>query len=150
METTRKPALYFGIVNLVIGVAGFVGPFVTGNADGLINVNTGMLFGVLTMNWAHALVHLGFGVFGVLARASDEATRTYFLTVAVVFGLLSVLGFLAQAGIAVRRDAEGTLLVLEVAADTVVNVVHLVWAAIGAFFAARAGAIHRRPVLRSM
>lgn len=41
---TRRTALYFGALNLGIGLAGFFGPFVTGNDEGLINIETGQLF----------------------------------------------------------------------------------------------------------
>lgn len=137
---TNRAALYFGILNLLIGLAGYLGPFVTGNQDGLINIDTGQLFGLLAMNWVHAGLHLAFGLYGLAVRDSAEDARTYFWAVTVIFGVAAVLGFLAQAGFMVKRDPEGVLLVLEMAVDTAANLLHLAWAGIALWFALRAGA----------
>ena len=58
MRTIQKIAFYFGIVNLVIGLAGFTGPLVTKNDEKIINLKPGLLFNIFAINWLHALVHL--------------------------------------------------------------------------------------------
>lgn len=45
MVRVQKAALWFGLLNVVIGVAGFLGAAVTGNQDGFININPGNLLG---------------------------------------------------------------------------------------------------------
>lgn len=139
MTTIQKAALYFGVVNLLLGLAGFFGPFVTGNQEGLINIETGQLFGLMAINWAHALVFLAFGLYGIAARDMKESAVTYFWSVAVVFGLLALLGLLGQVGWMEVRGPEGTLVVFEIAVDTAAILLHLTLAAVGLFFALRAG-----------
>lgn len=139
MKTMQKAALWFGALNLVLGLSGFFGPFVTGNRDGLINIETGQLFGLIAINWAHALLLLAFGLYGIAARSSHDAAVTYLWSVAVVFSLLALLGLLGQAGWMEVRGPEGTLSVFEIAVDTAAILLHLTWAAFGLFFALRAG-----------
>lgn len=134
----QKTALYFGTLNLVIGLSGFFGPFVTGNDEDLINIETGQLFSVLAINWAHALVFVAFGLYGISARKSKESASTYFWSVGVLFGLLALLGLLGQVGLLEVRGPEGTLTVLEIAVDTLGIGIHAVWALIGAGLAYRA------------
>lgn len=50
---------------------GFFGAFVTGNTDGLINIESGQLFGFLTANGAHALLVLAHPI-KYLARTSPS------------------------------------------------------------------------------
>ena len=126
----NRTALYIGILNLALGLAGFFGPLVAGNQDGLINVEAGRLFGFLATNWAHAGVHVAFGLWGISAARVPERGRTYLWAVGALFGAAALLGFLAQTGLMVVRDPEGTLLVLEMAVDTAANVLHLGLAAV--------------------
>lgn len=133
-------ALYLGYASLMIGIAGFIGPFVSGNQEGLINIETGQLFGLMAINWAHALVFLAFGLYGVTARGSHNATATYLWSMAVAFGLLAVLGLLGQAGWMEVTDPEGTVIVYEIAVDAVASLLHLGLAAAGLFLAFRIGA----------
>jgi hypothetical protein len=138
MINVQKAALYFGALNLLIGLAGFFGPFVTGNRDGLINIETGHLFGLMAINWAHALVFLAFGVYGLAAHGAAESATTYFWAVAVIFGLPALLGLLAHAGWMRVTEPGGTPVVFEIAIDWAGTALHLLWAALGAFFALRA------------
>lgn len=135
---TRRTALYFGALNLGIGLAGFFGPFVTGNDEGLINIETGQLFGLVAINWAHALLFVAFGLYGIAARGKKESAVTFMWSVAVVFGLLALLGLLGEAGWMEVRDPEGTLVVFEIAVDAAAILLHLAWSAVGLFFALRA------------
>lgn len=131
MPIIPRTALYVGVFNLVLGVVGFIGPFVTGGGAAPVNIETGLLFGVIAMNWAHALVHVVFGVYGIRARRTVDAATMYLWAVAIVFGALVALGLLAQAGVLVRRSADGMPLVVEVAVNAAANVLHVLLAAIG-------------------
>lgn len=133
----QAAALYFGVSNLLLGLSGFVGPFVTGNEEGLINVETGQLFGVVAMNWAHALVLLAFGLYGIAARRSHHSAATYFWAVVGAFGLLALLGLLAHSSLLRITDPEGTPLVFEIAIDWAATVLHLSWMVLGLIFVLR-------------
>lgn len=139
MPIHQRTALYIGVIQLALGVLGFVGPLVVGSGSGALNMETGLLFGVVAVNWAHALVHLAFGVYGIAARRTAQSATTYLWAVAVALGALAVAGFLAEAGVLVRRSPDGMLLVVETAVNTAANTIHLVLAgfALGAVLVAR-------------
>lgn len=148
MAIRRRTALYIGIIQLVLGVLGFVGPAVIGPGRGAVNVEAGLLLGVVAVNWAHALVHLAFGAYGIAARRTAQSATTYLWAVAVVLGALAVAGFLAEADVLVRRTPDGMLLVLETAVNNAANTIHLVLAgvALGAVLVARSRTAGPRPV----
>lgn len=131
--TLRNTALWFGAINLALGLAALVGPLVGGN-DQPINLDSGDLFGFLAVNWAHALLHVAFGLYGLASRRSTGAAIGHFRAVAVVFGLVALLGWLGEAGALVRKDAEGTLLALQVAVDTPGNLLHTAFLAVGVWW----------------
>jgi hypothetical protein len=94
---TRKFALLFGIVFLAIGVLGFV-PGMTHAPMGPHNVtmtqNYGDLLGLFPVNMLHDVVHILFGIWGLLAFRSLGGSLTYFRSVAVVYAVLAVLGLI--------------------------------------------------------
>ena len=89
-------ALGFGVILLVAGLAGFMpaalAPVPPGSPPLAIHHGYGMVFGLLPVNVVHNLLHLGFGVWGVLAHRSAGAARTYTRTVGIVYGVLAILG----------------------------------------------------------
>ena len=131
VHTVQKAAFYFGVVNLVVGIAGFIGPFVTGNNDGIININPGYLFGMLGINWLHAAAHVLFGVAGMSVRTNYDSSVTYMWVVAVVFAAMAAMGFM-QFGM-----QSGLYSVMGMTVDRNGNVVHTVLALIGLYFALR-------------
>lgn len=93
---TRTFALVAGFVYLVIGVAGFV-PALVGppppDAPGLVvDEGYGRLFGLFPVNAIHDLVHLGIGIWSLSAYGSWSASRLFARGLAVVFGVLTVMG----------------------------------------------------------
>lgn len=94
----RSFALVFGIIFLVLGIAGFIPALttpITGIGTGLtIDAGTGLLFGLFPVNVVHNIVHLIFGVLGVLAFRSFPAALVYARSVAVIFIVLTILGFI--------------------------------------------------------
>lgn len=96
--TTRTFALVFGIVFLLAGAAGFVPGLVhapPADAPSLtVNAGHGYLLGLLPVNVLHNLVHLLFGVLGLVAYAGVFAPRLYAQVVAVSYGLLTILGLI--------------------------------------------------------
>ena len=94
--STRTFALIFGIVFLLAGISGFVPGFlhpVHADAPPLsVNSGYGLVFGLLPVNILHNLVHLLFGVLGIIAFAGVLSPRLYAQIVAISYGLLVVLG----------------------------------------------------------
>lgn len=93
---TRYFALVMGLAFLVIGGLGFVPGLRTIDADMpslALEQHYGLLFGLFPVNWLHNVVHLLFGIWGVLAWRSYGAARVYAMLVALSYALLTVLGF---------------------------------------------------------
>lgn len=94
----RTFALLFGIVFLAVGVLGF---FML-NPAGPVHPNLtmhhyeGMLLGLFPVNLLHNVVHILFGIWGLLAYRSVGGSIGYFRAVAVIYALLTVLGLLPQ------------------------------------------------------
>lgn len=87
-------AALYGIVFLLAGVAGFVpglspehvhpGVAVTGASR--------LALGLFPVNVLHNLVHILFGVWGLLAARSVAGSRFYARAVAVLYGVLTIAG----------------------------------------------------------
>jgi hypothetical protein len=89
-------ALAYGIVFVLVGIAGFIPGLTHSHVHPDLNVqaNSGMLLGLFPVNVLHNVVHLAFGVWGAVAAAGIDASRTYARSVAIVYGLLTVLGLI--------------------------------------------------------
>jgi len=94
---TRTFALIFGIVFLAVGVAGFVPQLVQPAEGGAMNMggeDMGMLLGMFPVNKWHNVVHLLFGLWGLIASRSGPGAVTYARGVAIIYAVLTVLGFI--------------------------------------------------------
>ena len=101
----RTTARVFGIVFLLIGILGFV-PGVTRMHDTLHGAGDaypplrvggpghGDLLGLFHVNVLHNLVHVAFGVWGLVAAGSFCGSRSYFRGVGIAYALLTVMGLL--------------------------------------------------------
>ena len=98
----------FGIVFLAVGVLGYV-PGIT---------QDGMLLGLFEVDGLHNIVHLISGLAAIIAAYGLYAPRLYFQAFGVVYGIVTVLGF-------VQGDNVLGLIVV----NTADNVLHLVIAA---------------------
>jgi len=96
--STRTFALVFGIVFLLAGASGFVPgllhPVPAGAPPLTVGAGYGLVMGLLPVNVLHNLVHVLFGILGVVAFAGFFPPRVYAQIVAVAYGLLVVLGLL--------------------------------------------------------
>jgi len=96
--STRNFALAFGIVFLLAGISGFIPgmlhPVPAGAPPLTVDMGYGLVMGLLPVNVLHNLVHILFGILGVVAFAGVVAPRVYAQIVAVSYGLLVVLGLL--------------------------------------------------------
>jgi hypothetical protein len=94
--STRTFALVFGIVFLIVGAGGFL-PGVTlmpphSHPDVTVDSFFGYELGLFPVNVLHSIVHLAFGVWGLLAYKSLSAAKTYARGVAIIYAVLTVAG----------------------------------------------------------
>jgi len=92
----QRAALAVGVVFLVVGVLGFV-PGITSDYDSLGaagHESHAMLLGIFQVSVLHNIVHLLFGVGGVLLARRSDTARTYLLAGGVVYLVLWVYGLL--------------------------------------------------------
>jgi hypothetical protein len=94
----RTFALIYGVVFTVVGIAGFIPglltPHDTVEHSLAIEQGAGNLFGLFPVNVLHNLVHLVFGVWGLAVYRRTSAAIGYARTVAVVYALFMVMGFI--------------------------------------------------------
>jgi hypothetical protein len=93
----RYFAVVYGIVFLLVGIAGFVPGLVAPPqpaADVAVEEGFGRLFGLFPVNVLHNVVHLAFGVWGLAAYRTFSAARLYARSVAVIYGVLTVMGLI--------------------------------------------------------
>lgn len=87
----QRGALVFGVAFLLFAVLGFFVHNGMGMSADL--ETTGRLLGLFPVNLLHNLVHLAFGVWGVVASRSFDGSRTYGRIGAAIYALLVVLAF---------------------------------------------------------
>jgi arginine exporter protein ArgO len=112
-STARGAALLFGIAFLLVGVLGFV-PGITADYDALKfagHESGAQLFGVFTVSVLHNLVHLLFGVLGVLAARANGSSRAFLMIGGGIYVLLWVFG------LAMDRHSAANFLPLDNADD---------------------------------
>lgn len=90
MSTVQRVAQVFGWVFVLVAVLGFVASGGSMEAD--IDEAPRVL-GLFPVNLLHNLVHLAFGVWGIVAARSWGAAKTYCQVSGVAYLVLTVLGF---------------------------------------------------------
>ena len=81
----QRLAWVFGIVFLAIGVLGYVPGITSG----------GLLLGIFMVDGVHNVIHLLSGILAIAAAwGSGSYARLYFKVFGVVYGLVTVVGFL--------------------------------------------------------
>ena len=90
----RRFALIFGIVFLIVGAGGFIPGLVAPHShpDVTVTSGLGLELSLFPINVLHNIVHLLFGVWGLLASRSDAGARAYAKAVAIIYALLTVMG----------------------------------------------------------
>ncbi len=81
-------ALVVGIVFLLVGIAGFVPGLTTGDLGGAGHGSMAMLLGLFQVSVLHNVVHLLFGVVGLLAARYATGSRMYLVIGGVVYFVL--------------------------------------------------------------
>jgi hypothetical protein len=94
--TSRTFALAAGLAYLLVGLLGFLPaltqPPVADAPDLTVDAGYGYLLGLFPINVLHNLVHLVVGVLGLAAYTRFSAARTYARGLAIVYGLLTLMG----------------------------------------------------------
>jgi hypothetical protein len=96
---TRTFAMIFGIVFLIVGAGGFV-PGLTmmdmsghaADADVTMKSMFGYELKLFPVNVLHDIVHILFGIWGLLAARTLGGARMYFRGVAIIYAVLTVMG----------------------------------------------------------
>ena len=89
MTTVQRVAQIFGVIFLIIGIAGF---FFS------MSMDEAMLLGMFPVNVAHNIVHLLFGLWGLAAARSFAGAKSYAQFVGVLYLALAVLGGVDPTG----------------------------------------------------
>lgn len=92
----RKFALVFGIVFVLVGILGFI----PGANDHMhsdmpplaVDSFYGRLIGMFPVNALHNIVHIGIGLWGLIASRGVGASRLYGKGLAIIYGLLTIMG----------------------------------------------------------
>jgi hypothetical protein len=96
--SVRTFALIYGLVFAVTGIAGFVPGLVTPHDavehELAIEQGAGELLGLFPTNVLHNIVHLAFGVWGLMVYRSTSAAIGYARSVAIVYAVLMIMGLI--------------------------------------------------------
>ena len=92
----RYFAMVAGVIYLLVGALGFFPGVKTmpHHADPALTVGTGYgyLLGLFPVNILHNFVHIAIGIWGMAAYTSFSASRFFARGLAVIYGLLAVMG----------------------------------------------------------
>lgn len=85
----KKLALIFGVAFVVIGLLGFVPALAPKDAMGMPE-----LLGLFMVGTVHNLIHLASGIAALIASVNDRYAKYYFMIFGIVYGLVTVIGFI--------------------------------------------------------
>ena len=132
--TMEKAAQAVGAVFLLVGILGFI-PGITSNYDALGVAGHGseaLLLGIFQVSVLHNIVHLLFGVAGLLMGRTQTGAKNYLLYGGIVYLVLWIYGLL------IDHDSAANF----VPVNNADNWLHLV---LGLGMIALALLLHRRP-----
>jgi hypothetical protein len=101
---TRTFALALGVVFLLVGILGFVPAALTHPATGdahaghelvVSGYGEGYLLGLFHVNIIHSLIHVLFGIWGIMASRTGGSVL-YARSVAIIYAVLAVFGLVPQ------------------------------------------------------
>lgn len=88
----KRIAMLFGVVFLLVGILGLIAE---GGMSMAADPAPGMLLGMFPVNLLHNIVHLAFGVWGLLAARSFAGAKMYATAGGAIYLVLAGLGFIA-------------------------------------------------------
>jgi hypothetical protein len=96
--TNRNFALIFGIAYLGAGLLGLMPglltPLPAGAPPTRFDLMQGALLGLFPVNMLHTALHLAIGAWGLMAFMAWLEPRTYARSLAVIYGVLGVIGLM--------------------------------------------------------
>jgi hypothetical protein len=137
MEEASPARLYCLLVGAVLVIAGIIGFFYESSFATGDSIRTDDVFGVLSVNGWHNVVHIAIGA--LLLVAAGSAARPAALFVGLLYIVLCILGFIATSHGGITFVAKNDVLFKLVPVNNEDNVLHLVLGATGviAYFASR-------------
>lgn len=142
MEEASPARLYCLLVGAVLVIAGIIGFFYEASFASGDSIRSEDVFGVLSVNGWHNVVHIAIGA--LLLIAAGSAARGAALFVGVVYIALCVLGFIATSDNGIGFIAENDTLIKLVPVNDEDNVLHLILGVTGVI-----AAYASRPVSRT-
>jgi hypothetical protein len=142
MEEASPARLYCLLVGGVLVIAGIIGFFYEASFATGDSIRTEDVFGVLSVNGWHNVVHIAIGA--LLLIAAGSAARGAALFVGVLYIVLCVLGFIATSNSGIGFIAENDTLIKLVPVNNEDNVLHLILGITGVI-----AAYASRPVSRA-
>jgi hypothetical protein len=124
MEESSPARLYCLLVGAALVVAGIIGFFYEASFASGDSIRSDDVFGILSVNGWHNLVHIAIGA--VLLLAAGSAARGAALVVGVLYIVLCVLGFIATSNNGIAFVAENDTLLKLVPVNNEDNVLHLI------------------------
>jgi len=94
METSSPAKLYATVVGVVLTIAGIVGFFYSSSFGSPGQVDD--VFGILSVNGWHNVVHLVTGLLGL--AAAGYFARTYALALGLLYLVVAIWGFIIGSG----------------------------------------------------
>ena len=90
----RKIALLFGVVFLIVGIAGFIPGITTHYGDMKFagHTSNAKLLGIFEVSILHNIVHLAFGVAGILLSRAARSAAMYLLVGGLIYAVVWVYG----------------------------------------------------------
>src|SRR3954447_20991205 len=124
MEESSPARLYCLLVGGVLVIAGIIGFFYEASFASADSIRTDDVFGILSVNGWHNVVHIAIGA--LLLVCAGSAARGAALFVGVLYIALCVLGFIATSNSGIDFVAENDTLIRLVPVNNQDNVLHLI------------------------
>jgi hypothetical protein len=111
-------ALLVGAVFLIVGIAGFIPGITTnvGDIDFAGHESPAELLGLFQVSILHNIVHIAFGIVGIVMAAAWESSRLYLIGGGVIYLALAVYGWIvdraSDANFVPMNNADNVLHVL--------------------------------------
>jgi hypothetical protein len=137
MDEASPARLYCLLVGAVLVIAGIIGFFYEASFASGDSIRSEDVFGVLSVNGWHNLVHIAIGA--LLLIAAGSAARGAALFVGILYIALCVLGFIATSHSGIGFIAQNDALFRLVPVNNQDNILHLILGITGviAFYASR-------------
>lgn len=137
----QKIALVFGIVFLLVGIAGFI-PGLTSNVDKMQfagESSQAMLLGIFQVSVLHNIIHLLYGVAGLALARSRAGSRNYLIWGGVVYAVVWLYGLFFGG------DSNGNFVPLNSADNWLHLILAIAMILLGVFLGRAVGTRTRRP-----